>query len=317
MRRMLIQRLGFAVLALWVVSVLVFMATEALPGDAAIAQLGKSATPAALASLRARMHLNEPLVQQYLGWLGELLRGDLGRSFTTDTGVGQLIGNDVTHSLALMVLGGAIALPLAGLLGIWMAVRRERATDHVVGVLLLIFSALPEFVICVLAVALLSTNVLHVLPAVSLIDPSRPTLDQPNLLVLPVLTLVLISLPYVARTVRSCMIEALESEYVTMARLKGVPERTVIFRHALPNIAGPAFQVAAQSLAYLAGGIVVIETVFQFPGIGYAFVSAVQSRDLPVVQALALLLSGFYVVLNIVADLGTVAMTPTLRKGCR
>jgi peptide/nickel transport system permease protein len=159
--------------------------------------------------------------------------------------------------------------------------------------------------------------VFQVLPAVSPLDPSRSVFSQLTMLVLPTLTLVLVVLPYVARTLRACMIEALESDYVAWARLKGVPERRVILRHALPNVAGPTFQVVAQSLAYLAGGIVVVETVFQYPGVGQAFVAAVSDRDVPVIQALAMLLASFYVLVNILADIGTVAMTPTMRKGAR
>lgn len=317
MLRMIWQRLLFAVFALLVISVLVFAATQALPGDAAIAQLGKQATPEALAAMRARMNLDAPVVVQYVHWLGNILTGNLGNSLVTNNSVGDLIGGQVMNTVSLMLIAGVIALPLAVLLGVVMAIRAGKIADHVSGSLLLVVVAVPEFVISVLLVALFSTNVFKLLPAVSLLEPDKSIFSQLSLFVLPVVTLVLILLPYVARTVRSCMLDSLESEYVMMARLKGIPERKIILRHALPNIAGPLFQVAAQSLAFLAGGVVVVETVFQFPGIGYAFIQAVQSRDLPVIQALAVLLAGFYVVLNTVADLGTVAMTPTLRKGAR
>jgi peptide/nickel transport system permease protein len=178
-------------------------------------------------------------------------------------------------------------------------------------------SALPEFVLGLGLVVFFATTVFRWLPAVSPLNPDESIFSQLDLLVLPVLTLVLLLLPYVARTMRACMIEALESDYVAWARLKGLSERRVILRHALPNIAGPTFQVVAQSLAYLAGGIVVVESVFQYPGIGLSFVFAVQDRDIPVIQALALLLAAFYVFVNILADIGTVAMTPTMRKGAR
>jgi peptide/nickel transport system permease protein len=187
----------------------------------------------------------------------------------------------------------------------------------VTSIAMLVISALPEFVVGILLVALLATNVFQIFPAVSPLDPSQSVFQQLNLLIMPTLTLILILLPYVARTVRACMIEALDSDYVTMARLKGLSERRVIFRHALPNVAGPTVQVVAQTLAYLAGGIVVVETVFQYPGIGLAFVSSIQSRDIPVIQALAMLLAAFYVTVNIIADVGTTVLTPTLRKGTR
>ncbi|MFA3877994.1 ABC transporter permease [Streptomyces sp. MMCC 100] len=317
MVKMILWRSLYAVVSLFVVSVIVFVATQALPGDAAVAKLGKNATPAALESFRQLYHLNDPLPTQYVNWLGNILQGRLGVSFATGFPVGSLIGDQVANSLVLIAATVVIAIPLSVVLGILTAIRRDRATDHVSSVLMLVISALPEFVLGVALVLLFATNVSQVLPAVSPVDPSRSILQQLDLIVLPTLTLVLLVLPYVVRTVRACMIEALESEYVTMARLKGMSERRVVLRHALPNMAGPTFQVVAQSLAYLAGGVVVVESVFQFPGIGQAFVSSVLSRDLPVIQAVAMLLAAFYVLVNLLADIGTVAMTPTMRGGTR
>ncbi|MGH3243218.1 MAG: ABC transporter permease [Spirillospora sp.] len=317
MGRMVALRSVYAVLSLLVVSALVFAATQALPGDAAVARLGRNARPEALASFREQFHLNDPLVVQYFDWLGNLFRGHLGVSFSSGFGVGDLVGDHVVNSFVLLLVASVVGMPLAVALGILAAVRRDRAADHASSVFVLVIAALPEFVLGIGLVVLLATNVLQILPAVSPLDPSRSVLAQLDLLVVPSLTLILVVLPYVARTVRACMIEALESDYVAWARLKGVPERRVILRHALPNVAGPIFQVVAQSLAYLAGGIVVVETVFQYPGIGQAFVSAIQDRDIPVIQALAMLLAAFYVIVNILADVGTVAMTPTLRKGAR
>ncbi len=317
MGRMILSRIGYAVLSLVVVSMLVFAATRALPGDAAVARLGRNATPEALASFRALFHLDDPLLKQYVDWLGDLFQGNLGVSFTSGLGVGETIGSLVVNSLALMLLASVVGMPLAVALGIFTAVRRDRPADHITSIAMLIVTAIPEFVVGLVLVLLLATNVLELFPAVSPLDPSRSVFSQFDLLVLPALTLVIVILPYVGRTVRACMIEALESDYVAWARLKGISERRVILRHALPNIAGPTFQVLAQTLAYLAGGIVVVETVFQYPGVGLEFVTAVADRDVPVVQVLALVLAAFYVFVNILADLGTVAMTPTMRKGAR
>lgn len=317
MKGLILRRFVYAVVALFVVSILVFAATQALPGDAALAQLGKNATPAGLETFRAQFNLDAPVVQQYADWLGNLLTGDLGNSFATSFSVSGLIGDRLLNSVVLMLLAAVIAIPLSILLGIFMAVRRDRAGDRVWSVVQLVVASLPEFVLAIAIVFLLATNVFGVLPAVSALDPQRSVFAQLDMLVLPTLTLALVVMPYITRTVRACMIDALESDYVTMARLKGLPERRVILRHALPNVSGPTFQVVAQSLAYLAGGIVVIEAVFQFPGVGGALVSAVKSRDVPVIQALSLLLAGFYIFVNTLADIGTVAMTPTLRKGSR
>ncbi|MBS1887863.1 MAG: ABC transporter permease [Actinobacteria bacterium] len=310
-------RLAYAALSLLVVSILVFVATQALPGDAAVAKLGKNATPEALESFRNLYHLNESMPAQYIHWLGNILQGELGNSLATGGSVSTLISQHVVNSLVLLLFTGIISIPIAIAIGIFTAIRRGRASDHVTSITLLVVTALPEFVLGVALIVLLATSIFHLFPAVSPLDPSRSVFSQLELTVLPTLTLVLLVLPYIARTVRACMVEALDSEYVSMARLKGMPERRVVLRHALPNIAGPTFQVIAQSLAFLAGGIVVVEAVFQYPGIGEAFVSAVQSRDLPVIQALALLLAAFYVIVNLFADVGTVAMTPTLRKGAR
>ncbi|WP_449281528.1 ABC transporter permease [Leucobacter sp.] len=314
---LVLRRLAFTVFALFVISIAVFAATVALPGDAAVARLGASATPEALEALRERMNLNAPLPEQYFTWLASLLRGDLGLSFASSLPVGEVIAPNVGNSLVLLVLTGLVAIPIATGLGVWMALRRDGLPDRISNTALLVLVALPEFVVAVLLIALLSTNVFRLLPAVSIMNQSQPWWQQWILLVLPILTLVLISLPYIARTVRASMAETLDSEFVSMARMKGVSEKRVIWRHALPNIAGPWFQVAAQSLAYLAGGIVVVEAVFQYPGVGYQLISAIQSRDLPVLQALALLLAAFYILLNAIADMGTVAMTPTMRKGKR
>jgi peptide/nickel transport system permease protein len=314
---MVLGRLAYAVVSLLVISILVFVATEALPGNAAVAKLGKNATPAAVANFEKLFHLNEPITTQYLNWLNDLLHGQLGTSFATGYSVSSMISQEITNSLVLMIATAVIGMPLAIALGAAAAVRRDHLSDHVSSVLLLVTSALPEFVVGIALIVLLATDVFQVLPAVSPLNPQQSVFSQLNLLILPTLTLVIVVLPYVARTVRACMIDALSSEYVAMARLKGMSEWRVIWRHALPNIAGPTFQVIAQSLAYLAGGIIVVETVFQYPGVGQAFYSAVSSRDIPVIQALAVLLAAFYILVNIVADIGTVVMTPTMRREAR
>ncbi|MFT4085401.1 MAG: ABC transporter permease [Nocardioides sp.] len=314
---MILIRLAYGVLALWAVSVLVFLATQALPGDAAVTALGRNATPAGLASFRARFDLDAPLITQYWDWLRHVLSGNLGVSFSMSSSVSAVISSRVVDSLVLMAVSAVISIPLAVWIGVYTASRRDRLGDHLMSFVVLVINALPEFVMAVAVVVLLATNVFQILPAVSALDPNDSILGQWRLLVLPVLTLVLMVVPYVARTVRACMIEELASEHVRMARLKGLTERRIILRHALPNIAGPTFQVVAQSLAYLAGSIVVIETVFQYPGVGQALDQAVSARDIPVIQALACLLAAFYILVNILADIGTVAMTPTLRKRAR
>ena len=225
----------------------------------------------------------------------------------------ELLGPKLVNSLVLVLLASVISIPLSIAIGSWAALRREKTFDNVTSMLMLVLAALPEFVVAVGLVILFSTSVLHWLPAISPVPPGHRPWEYPDELVLPVATLVIAVAPYVARIMRASMIEVLESDYVEMARLKGLPERTVLLRHALPNALGPVFQVIAISLAYLAGGVVVVEYVFNYPGIGSALREAVVNHDLPVVQALAMLIAGVYVVLNLLADIATIVVTPRLR----
>jgi len=295
------------------VSIVVFAATQALPGDAARAILGRNATPDSLKALREQLHLNQPLIVQYLTWAGGLLHGDAGMSLAAQEPVTTLIGDRIVNSAFLVLCSGLISIPLSILIGSYAALRRDKTFDVVASLATLVFAALPEFVVGVALVILLATTVLQVFPAVSMIAPGTPPWDEPQAIVLPTLTLVLAVTPYVARIMRASMVEVLESDYVEMARLKGLPESVVIRRHALPNALGPTFQVIALNLAYLAGGVIVVEFVFNYAGIGGALRDAVAARDLPVIQALAMLIAGLYVVLNLLADIGTILVTPRLR----
>jgi peptide/nickel transport system permease protein len=308
-----LRRLLLGIVVIVMVSIVVFVATQALPGDAARAILGRNATPASLAALREQLHLNQPLVVQYLTWVGGLLHGDAGMSLAAREPVTTLIGDRIVNSAFLVLCAGLISIPLSILIGAYAALWRDKTFDVVASLATLVFAALPEFVVGVALVILLSTTVLQVFPAVSMITPGTPPWDSPQALVLPTLTLVLAVTPYVARIMRASMVEVLESDYVEMARLKGLPESVVIRRHALPNALGPTFQVIALNLAYLAGGVIVVEFVFNYAGIGGALRDAVADRDLPVIQALAMLIAGLYVVLNLLADIGTILVTPRLR----
>ena len=314
----ILRRILLGILTLFLVSIVVFAATQALPGDAARAFLGRNATPESLAALREQLHLNEPVLTQYFHWLGGFLRGDLGRSLTgSQEPVTSLIGPRIKNSAFLMLIAAAISVPLSIALGSVAARRRDHVFDHATSVVLLVLAALPEFVTAIVLVVLLGTSVFHVLPPVSLIPPNGSPWNYPKELVLPVAALVLAVTPYIARIMRASMIEVLESDYVEMARLKGMREQTVLWRHALPNGIAPAIQVIALSLAYLAGGIVVVEFVFAYPGIGSAFVGAVANRDLPTVQALGILIAAAYVVLNVAADVATILVSPRLRTSLR
>jgi len=315
--RLVLRRLALGLLTLWLVSLLIFAATLALPGDAAQAILGREATPERLAALRDQLNLDEPVVTQYLKWLGGILTGDLGTSAATQEPVSELLSDRVGNSLFLVVISAAVAIPLSIVIGVWTAMKRDRPVDHIVSTGSLILASLPEFVIGIALILLFATEVFHAFPAVSLLGPGEKAWDKPDVVVLPAATLVLAVVPYISRIMRGSMVEVLESEYVTMATLKGLPRRTVIWRHAVPNAIVPAIQVTALQLAYLAGGIVVVEFVFSYPGIGAALVEAVGNRDMPVVQAVTMLMAGVYVGLNILADVATILVTPKLRTAAR
>jgi peptide/nickel transport system permease protein len=313
-----LRRVLLGLVTLFLVSVIVFGATQALPSDPARAFLGRTATPESLAALRAQLHLNQSAPAQYWNWLTSVLTGDLGHSLTgTRQSVGQLIGKRVENSAFLMLLAAIFSVPLSIVLGAVAARRRDGPFDHATSIVLLALAALPEFVVAIALVILFGTNVFHVLPAVSLIPPGEAPWQHLKELVLPTAALVFAVCPYIARIMRASMIEVLESDYVEMARLKGLPERTVLWRHALPNGIAPAIQVIALNLAYLAGGIVVVEFVFAYPGIGAGFVEAVSNRDFPTVQALALIIAAVYVVLNVIADVATILVSPRLRTSIR
>jgi peptide/nickel transport system permease protein len=317
MSRFLLRRVLLGLLILLLVSIVVFAATQALPGNAARAILGRNATPERLAALTRQLHLNQSAVSQYFHWLGGVITGNFGTSAATEQPVSSLISARILNSAFLVLVSALIALPLSIGLGVWMAVKRDKPTDHILSLTTLSLAALPEFVIGIGLIVLFATNVSHAFPAVSIIPPGEHAWNVPNVVVLPAATLVLAVTPYISRIMRGSMVEVLESEYVTMARLKGLSNRTVIWRHAVPNAVVPAIQVSALQLAYMAGGVVLVEFVFSFPGIGSALVDAVGNRDIPVVQALVIIIAAVYVVVNLVADLLTIVVTPRLRTASR
>ena len=309
-----VRRLLLGVLVLFLVSVVVFAATQALPGDPARSILGRTATPASLKALREQLGLSGSVLSQYVDWITGLLHGDAGNSLAAQEPVSDLLGDKVVNSAFLVFLSGIISIPISIAIGSYAALRRDRTFDVTSSLTTLVFAALPEFVVGISLVVIFSTTVFTgFLPAITIIPPGGRPWDDMQAMILPTATLVLAVTPYVVRIMRASMIEVLESDYVEMARLKGLPERTVIVRHALPNALGPTFQVIAINLAYLAGGVIVVEYVFNYAGIGGALRDAVSTQDLPVVQALAMLIAAVYVVLNLMADIATIIVTPRLR----
>jgi peptide/nickel transport system permease protein len=312
-RDLLIKRSLIGILTLVLVSILVFAATQTLPGNAASAVLLNTATPQRLHALEVQLGLNRPAVDQYWTWLTGVLHGNFGKSLANGQPVGTLIGGRILNSLALVVLAGAIGTLIGVGLGVLAAARRDSAFDHVLSVTSLGVTALPEFVVAVVLIIFFAAVVVHWFPAVSVFVPGTAPWSNPKELVLPVATLVIVVVPYVFRMMRASMIDALESDYVQMARLKGVPKWRVLLFHALPNAIAPTIQVIGLTFLYLAGGVVVVEYMFNYPGLGQALVSAVSDRDIPQIQAIVLVLAAFYIAVNILTDVIALAVSPRRR----
>ncbi len=308
-----LRRTLLGLVTLFVVSLVIFAATQALPGDAARAILGRNATPESLATLRHQLHLDQPVTEQYTHWLRGIFTGNLGQSLAANEPVTKLIGKPIENSAFLMLLAAVVSIPLSIVLGSVAARRRDTAFDHV-DVDRALGARRAARVRRRHRAGRAARDDRHADPARGLAGAARRRTVEASQRAGPAdAALVLAVSPYVARIMRASMVEVLESDYVEMAQLKGLPERVVLWRHALPNGIAPAIQVIALNLAYLAGGIVVVERVFDYPGIGNAFVDAVSNRDLPVIQALAILIAASYVVLNLIADIVTILVSPRLR----
>lgn len=312
MLRLILYRTGIGLLTLWAASLVVFLGTQLLPGDAAEAALGKQTTPQLVAALRKDLGLDRPVLVRYQEWLAGFVRGDFGLSLPSKEPVADVIGNRIRNTGALALVTVVILVPLSLLLGILSAVRRDSPFDHTVAGITLALISMPEFVVGSLLALVLAVKT-GWLPPASLVDPAAPLLPQWKMFVLPVLTLIAAEVAQTTRMIRATMIDVLDSDYVMMARLKGVPEGRVLLSHALPNALAPTLQVLAFNVAWLIGGVVVVEYVFQFPGLGLALASAVASRDQPTVEAISMLITGLYVAANLLADIGVIALNPRLR----
>jgi peptide/nickel transport system permease protein len=297
---------------LLLVSGFVFFVLEVLPGDVATRILGRDATPESLQLLREQLGLDQPVLTRYLAWLGGLLTGDLGQSLVSSRSVAEILGPRIFNTLALSVYAFLLYLPLTVIPAVIQALNRDRAADQVLSVVTLVLLSMPDFL---LATILLLIFVLWIplLPAISLVDESSSFAEYMSAMTLPALTLAIVMAVYAVRMLRDNLIEVLDSDYVRMAELKGLSRIRVLLRHALPNALVPTLNVTALNLAYLIGGVVVVEKVFSYPGFGTLLVDSLQLRDLPVIEATVMLASLVYVVANLVADLGAILLNPRLR----
>jgi len=310
--RFVAGRLAGAIMVLVVVAALVFVAVELLPGDAVRARLGPEATAAQVEAERDRLGLDRPGAERFAGWLAGALGGDLGVSTSSGRPVVELVGPAAASSLALAAAVLALLVPLALGLGVACGRRPGGRLDRAALACSMLLGAVPMFATGVL-LALVFAVWLGWLPALSLLDPGRPVLAQPQTLVLPTVTVVAGSLAYAARVVRGGAVEAFAAPHVEAARLRGVPERIVVWRHTVPGLAPVALQALALVAAALVTGLVVVEVVFAYPGLGALLQTSVAGRDGPVVVAVTVLGAGAVLLANLVADVATRVLVPRLR----
>jgi peptide/nickel transport system permease protein len=298
----LARRLLLVIYTLLVVSLLVFGITQILPADAAVTLLGENATPAALTAIRAKLGLNDPVWLQYWHWLRAMLRGDFGTSIRTSEPVAPMLLLALGRSLLLAGLAIVLMLIVAVPLGLLAALRRGGVVDLLAGLVSYLGVSLPEFVTGTLLLMLLADR-LQWLPATGYVPFTDNPVDSLRHLVLPVLTVSAVMVAHVSRMVRSEAIDVLGSDYIRAARLKGLSERQVVLGHALRNALLPVVTIVALDVGYLLGGIIVVEEIFALPGIGRALISAIEARDLPAIQAGALVMAAVYAVVNFAADI--------------
>lgn len=310
---LILGRLGVALVTLLIVSAVVFGATQMLPGDVAEILLGQAATPEAVAGLRAAMHLDQPTLVQYGAWAWGMLHGDLGTSFANNMPVAQLIGGRLVNTLRLAAVTAALAVPLALTLGITTAMYRGSLYDRIVSGAIIAVISVPEFMIATLAVLIFAVW-LKWLPALSFGNDIDSIGQMLRVFAMPVITLLCVICAQMIRMTRAAMISVLDSPYVEMALLKGASRPRMVLRHALPNAVGPIVNAVALSLSYLFGGVIIVETVFNYPGIARLMVDSVSTRDLPLIQSCAMIFCLGYLALITIADVIAILSNPRLRK---
>ncbi|CUW95260.1 ABC transporter permease [Rhizobium pusense] len=306
------RRLVVMLTTLLIVSFIVFSATSLLPGDTATILLGQAATPEAVAGLRTAMHLDDPALLRFIRWLFGLVRGDLGTSYANNMAIADLIGPRFINSMKLAGITTIIAVPLALTLGISSAMLRGTLYDRAVTVLTIGVISVPEFMIATLAVLLFAVY-LKWLPALSLVSEVHTLFDVLRVYAMPVITLTFVVSAQMIRMSRAAVIETLDTPYVEMALLKGAPRMRIVLRHALPNALGPIVNAVALSLSYLVGGVIIVETIFNYPGIAKLMVDGVATRDLPLIQTCAMIFCVGYLLLITTADIVAIMSNPRLR----
>ncbi len=308
---MVAQRLALGLLTLFVVSLIIFLAVEMLPGDLAEAILGQSATPETVAAIRRELKLDLPAHERYIEWLVGMLQGDMGRSLANQREISELLGARLGNTLFLAALAAIIAVPLAVTLGVLAALYRNSFYDRAVNVFTLSSISFPEFFVAYILILLLAVMA-GWFPSISNISDELELWDRVYRTALPAFTLTLVVVAHMMRMTRASIINLLASPYIEMANLKGLKRGRIIVKHALPNALAPIINVIVINLAYLVVGVVIVEVVFVYPGLGQLLVDSVSKRDIPVVQASAMVFAGTYILLNLTADVLSIMTNPRL-----
>ncbi|MCV3238374.1 ABC transporter permease [Mesorhizobium sp. ZC-5] len=310
--KLIAQRIALGILLLFAVSVLIFAGTQILPGDVAQAILGQSATPESLANLREELGLNDPAWLRYMHWLGGILQGDLGTAMSSGQDIATSIGSRLWNTLFLAFWAAIVSIPLAIILGLLAVRYRNGWVDKLISGLALASTSFPEFFIGYVLVYFFAVK-WQIFPGISTVYDGMPFGERMMAIALPATALTLVVLAHMMRMTRAAILNVMQSAYVETAELKGLSAFNVIRRHAFPNAIAPIINVVMLNLAYLIVGVVVVEVIFVYPGMGQYLVDHVTKRDVPVVQAVGLIFAAVYISLNIVADIGAIVANPRLR----
>lgn len=311
--RLIMNRIGLGVLTLWIVSLVIFIITNLLPGDAAQELLGQSATPETLAALRAQLGLDLPIYTRYIQWLGGLLVGDAGYSMVNGMSIMELIWSRLPNTLILAAFAASVSVPIALSIGIFSAMYRGSWFDRYINMMAVFAVSVPEFLIATIAVLIFAVK-LGWLSALSHVESAQTFGEMIKVYAMPVLTLCSVLVAQMARMTRAAVIDQLSSPYVEMALLKGASPMRIVLRHVLPNALGPIANAVALSLSYLLGGVIIVESIFNYPGIATLMLNAVSTRDMPLVQGCAMLFCFGYLILVLIADICEIVSNPRLRK---
>ena len=309
---LILKRLGLGIITVILVSLIIFTGVEILPGDACTSFLEREAYGVMLENCRRDLGLYTPAIERYLNWTLNALQGDLGYSLSGQMPINEVIGPRIRNSLVLATASMFIGIPLAVMLGIITALWRDKLTDIIISTIAIFSMTIPEFISATLLILIIAIW-LDLLPGIVIISTSSTIWELLPNIILPVIAISMVMTAHMLRMVRSSVIQVMASDYVQMAILKGVPYWKMVFYHVLPNALLPAINIIALTIAWLLGGVVVTEVVFNYPGLGRLVIDAISGRDLPVVQALALILSLIYVGVNLIADLLTMIANPRLR----